>query len=113
MAGDGVFMINDEITVVDSNNRPLYPAYHLLDRSVLPKTNLPSSFEVIPIERATLKRVAIGSDAWSDQKELLFQIWETKGLTGLQRLINMWNQSFGDDVSVAAVVVEDNDGRSD
>ena len=109
ITGDGTIVINDEVIIVDANNTPSYPAYHLVDRSKL-NTNaseLPTSFDIYDIDMETIGRVAIGSDAWHHEQDLLEeQIWGFKNSAGLQRKINVWSKSekrFSDDVSIITV----------
>jgi len=104
IAGDGTLIINDETKFIDAGNKPMYPAYHLVDRTMLEKeaAELPTSFDVYSPNRLDLKRLAIGSDAWSDERTLLTDIWGLKNPAGLQRMLNrLSNQRhFVDDVTI-------------
>ncbi|MBI4136643.1 hypothetical protein HY469_01120 [Candidatus Roizmanbacteria bacterium] len=111
LAGDGVIVINEEVTYVDSGNRPSYPAYHLVDRSVLENqaSPLPTGFEITPIPINQLSRLAIGSDAWKDEQDLINQIWGFTNPAGLQRKLNLWSKEkrFRDDVTIITVEIAD------
>ncbi len=108
ITGDGVIVINGETHVFDQNDRAMYPAYHLVDRSLLSPeaTKLPDSFDVIEVDVKTLTNLAIGCDAWLREKELLSQIWGLTKPGALQRRINVLSDKqhhFGDDVTIIAV----------
>ena len=122
IAGDGTIVINNDVSLVDSNNQPKYPAYHLVDRKAVGAAgSLPEDFDTILLDRRLLKRLAIGSDAWHREVELLGQSWEFNHPSGLQRRINQWSKTehrFSDDVSLITVELtstpetEDPDGSS-
>lgn len=111
ITGDGVVVINEEVIVKNAANMPSYPAYHLVDRSKL-KANaseLPTTFETLALEYSSLERIAIGSDAWADELDLIETgaIWGFKNAAGLQRQVNIWSQSkrFEDDVSIVTAEI--------
>lgn len=112
LTGDGTIIINDERYLVESDNKPLYPAYHLVDCTSLEESasTLPASFDVWPIERGQLHRLAIGSDAWHQEQDLLEQIWNYSHPAGLQRKINQWSKKerrFADDVTIITLEIHD------
>ena len=111
-AGDGTFIVNREITVIDQNNTPYYPAYHLVDRKILGSTAqlLPQSFEICTFPAETVKKLAICTDGINDELEndgLIEGIWcyepEAKG--GLQWWLNIQSGEgrFRDDCTIVAV----------
>jgi hypothetical protein len=106
-AGDGTIVLDDAIWLIDAENRPMYPAYHLVDRQSLDKNaaELPMTFEVLSFDSTSFSRLAIGSDAWHQRPDLLAEIWGHTNPSGLQRQLNIWDQArtFADDVSVIAV----------
>lgn len=111
-AGDGTFVINDEIVFIKQNNAPYYPAYHLVERSYLEASasDLPATFATSIVDRSSLKKLAVGSDAWHDERKLLQEIWEFNNPAGLQRKINVWSEKskkFEDDVSIITIEVFD------
>lgn len=122
VAGDGVFEVNGVATFIESDNKPQYPAYNLIDRRNMSPTaaQTPNSFDVYQLDRSALEKVAIGSDAWQQEKDLLVEIWGDFNGAGLQRLVNRYSNEkhFRDDVSIITVRVvreatEDDDGRAD
>src|SRR5687767_1931545 len=124
IAGDGTLVINNEARFIDSDNKPMYPAYHLVDRSLLQESSsrLPNGFEVNFYKTDEIKNLAIGSDAWKGEPELIDQIWGFKNPSGLQRRLNVWSNKekrFKDDVTIITVEVfetenqEEEDGRSE
>jgi hypothetical protein len=118
VAGDGIFIINDYTNLIDADDKALYPAYHLLDRSVLDvsASTLPENFDVYVYDLHSIKRWAIGSDAWLQERELLDHIWGFKHPVGLQRRINQWSRidkRFKDDVSIITVEVYETSEEDD
>lgn len=104
--GDGTLWINDEVHHLNEGNLPAYPAYRLVPYAI------PNYYEpkmsIIPISRdGGVKRFAIGSDAFKDEKTRTGEIWNIERGT-LQMRINIMSNidhSFGDDVSI--ITVED------
>jgi hypothetical protein len=109
VTGDGTFVIYGEATFIDQKNMPTYPAYHLVERSRLTAdaSELPTSFDVHPLDMSTLERLAIGSDAWQLEQALLNEVWGFTNPAGLQRKINLWSRDkhFEDDVTLITVEV--------
>lgn len=109
--GDGSVIVNDEVSFIDADDKPIYPAYHLVDRNVLDTnvTSLPESFEVFRYSTQEVDRFAIGSDAWHRELDLIDQIWGFSNPNGLQRRLNVWSEKdhrFYDDVSIITVEIE-------
>lgn len=108
-AGDGTIVVNDQPIYIDADNRPSYPAYHLVDRSVLDHqaSPLPEGFDSSVYKTSDLLHLAIGSDAWKEEQDLIDQIWGFYHPSGLQRRINKWSKDhrFRDDVSIITVEV--------
>ena len=109
-AGDGIIVLNDQITIIDQQNAPLYLGYQLIDRTYLEKTAaaLPNNFDMYFISNDQLQRLAFGSDAWIDEQELLSQIWDTRGRGELQMRMNNWSKAkrLKDDASLIVIEVE-------
>lgn len=109
-AGDGLVIINDEIYLREQQNMPTYIGYHLIDQRYLQPnaTPLPAAFDLYSAPSSQLKRLAIGSDAWLVEQELLEQIWGMKTPARLQLQMNKWSDTrhFKDDASL--IVVERN-----
>lgn len=89
-AGDGVIIINDEITVIDQDNMPMYLAYQLIDRAYLklPGGQLPENFVTQAIIMANVKRLAIGSDGLT--KEAAEVIWQKPDSLTLNRRLKVF-----------------------
>lgn len=112
VAGDGTVIINDDVHIIEQSNKPMYPAYHLVNRTFLQTdvSELPTSFQLYHPNRAELRRLAIGSDSWHDERELLSEVWGYKHPKGLQRKINVWSEvekHFYDDVSIITVEISE------
>ena len=109
-AGDGIVIINDDIHLRDQHNAPAYIGYHLIDRRYLGEdaTLLPRAFDLYTIPTASLKRLAIGSDAWIEEQALLDQVWGLKSPAGLQLQMNRWSSArhLKDDASIIVVELE-------
>ncbi len=104
-AGDGYLCINDEIISLDSNNRPNYLAYQLLesrenDFHAATKTR---NFNSLTIHnRPQLERLAVATDGWNN--ELLTQLSQPRPSLSLQRWINIQarqRKNFDDDGAAA------------
>lgn len=117
-AGDGIIFINDSREVIHQDNRPLYPAYHLVDRAILRDVaqELPDNFKVSILNNISIvRRFAVGTDGISQELERdpeFFQqlpsIWEyeSSAKAGLQWWLNKESQEngrFSDDCTVIAV----------
>lgn len=113
VAGDGVLVINDKFTVIDQENKPKYMAYHLLDRRRLPSgLILPTSFDVLPIQLASVTRFCVSSDGLSEEMRrdpgfVTDGIWEYESTVraGLQWWLNkesMEANRFSDDCTAIA-----------
>src|SRR6266568_2543972 len=61
-----------------------------------------------PFLSETLKRLAIGSDAWMEEQALLDQVWGLKPPAGLQLQMNRWSDArhLKDDASMIVVELE-------
>lgn len=118
-AGDGVIIINDKIFVIDQQDKPLYLAYHLVDRGILGASFelLPKSFETVQYEDVNVDNFAICTDgigplckdtaknSWGDAPELMKNIWmyQPNASAGLQWFLNRelnFNHRFSDDCAV-------------
>lgn len=107
VAGDGVVVINNDHIFIDQNDLAPYPAYHLIDKNALEASAsaIPTTFDVYEPE-GDFFRLAIGSDAWLQEKPLLYQAWGHKNPAGLQRQMNVWSERekrFNDDTSLITI----------
>ena len=105
-AGDGVIIVNDDLKIVDCNNEPPYPAYHLVDQKYLSpdRRNLPGNFDISIFKTAEINRILIGSDSWITYTHLLNEVWGLKHPNAVQRKMNVWsstNHFLQDDASLA------------
>jgi len=75
-AGDGFVVINDEVWHLEYENRSPYLGYHLVPRSIIQGdfSELPRTFEILPVETAQLKKLAVATDGFSE--ELLKRMWQ-------------------------------------
>lgn len=106
--GDGVVVLNDLIDIRDENNHPSYIAYHLVDTNYLTKdrSTLPDRFAIYTIPTPELVKLAVATDAWIDEMEILKTIWYQDLCPNLQRTMNMSsrkNRRFKDDAAIIAV----------
>lgn len=90
-AGDGFVVINDDIHIVDENDRPSYPAYHHFPKEILAAqvADFPGSFTVHRIAASEFSRLAIGTDGLvqrhADNGELYIEGEERNSLFAYQR----------------------------
>lgn len=114
-AGDGVVAVDDTIKVIDQNDKPLYLAYHQIDRETLdePAANLPNSFHTTRFNNVS--RFIIATDGVIVRKNMsteeiasaLEPLWqyESTASAGLQWWLNKCSEGaepFHDDCSVIA-----------
>lgn len=92
-AGDGFWVVNNEIKEIDHGNQSPYIGYHLVPRSVLKggTWEIPRTFVSQTLEMTFLSRLAIASDGFS--VSLLSRLWkETKPVPlGIQLWMNLIN----------------------
>ena len=112
-AGDGMVIVNDEINAIDQNNRPIYIAYHLLDREMLEKgvaDSLPDCFNWSIYSTQETQRFAICTDGiedmWKKDPKSINGIWdhEPNAPKGLQWWLKIGSNGnhFGDDCTIIA-----------
>ncbi len=107
-AGDGVIFVNDDVSSIDQNDKPIYFAYHLLDKRIIGHVPLPSSFETVTFPLNTIERFALSTDGIKKRALLdpafIAGIWEYElgARAGLQWHLNKGaNDSlFEDDCTV-------------
>lgn len=106
-AGDGVFIVNDEIYRIDQGNTPLYMAYHLLHKDILknPKSPLPLKFDARVFAMGDIDRFAVCSDGF--QENIVDQIWRHASPLGLGRRLRVLRLNkkaiFSDDCTIIVV----------
>lgn len=103
--GDGVYIVNDKVTVIDQEDRPTYIGYHAINRNLLPKSvsNIPYKFETVFMPSAEIGKMAIASDSLGKEPDFYPELWGHKGISGLQRRVNVWSlndHKFKDDISI-------------
>ncbi len=106
-AGDGVIIVNNDITRIDQKNMPLYMAYHLLHKDLLKDFNQQSllKFSTQEFKLDELEHFAVCSDGM--EENIISQIWEHEHILGLQRKLRVFRLHkqalFSDDCTVIAV----------
>ncbi len=110
-AGDGVLVVNDTVTIINQDNKPLYLAYHLLDSRSIGKVQLPTSFVTTAFPRKDVSRFAVSTDGLAnvatENGEHLHGVWnyEPGAKAGLQWHLNKCSSErhlFEDDCTVIA-----------
>ena len=105
--GDGLVIINDQIYRRDYQDESPYPGYLLIDSRFLSPTRrfLPQEFDIYPVKTADIQKLAIGSDAWLSDFDLLDHIWGHKHPNQVQRNMNIWSdeKKLADDASLIVV----------
>lgn len=107
-AGDGLVAINDLTDLRDQQNMPMYIAYHLVEKSYLQTkpSAMPSKFDVYELKTADLKTLAIGTDAWAQELDVLLQILSDECPANVQTLMNRLSSKekrFQDDASIILI----------
>lgn len=103
--GDGVVILNEDIVIRDQQNSPSYPAYHLIKSKYL-KTPLYEKFDIYTIKTEELQNLAIGSDSWQSEIEILKLLSDANNKQNLQRTMNLLSQKerrFKDDATLIVV----------
>lgn len=105
--GDGLVILNQEIEFRNQDDHPDYIAYHLL-RNIVP--SMPQKFDTFTIASKDLQRLAVGSDGWTNETDLITQgsIWDHQHPSGLQRIMNVWSEKekrFQDDTTIITLEV--------
>lgn len=105
--GDGLIIINDEVYKRDFDDESPYIGYLLVDPKYLDPNRRPISqeFDTYPLKTADIKNLAVGSDAWLKEFELISQIWGHKHPNQVQRNMNIWSdgKKLFDDASIIVV----------
>ncbi|TRZ53046.1 hypothetical protein D4S03_02480 [bacterium] len=105
--GDGLVIINDQVHKRDFNDESPYLGYHLIDPKYLDPDRRPigKAFDTYTIETAYIQRLAIGSDAWLQEFDLVEKLWGHKHLNQVQRNMNIWSdeKKLADDASIIVV----------
>lgn len=105
--GDGLIIINDDIFKRDYNDESPYPGYLLIDPKYLSPNRRPinKEFDVYALETANIKKLAVGSDAWLQEFELVSLLWGQKHPNQVQRNMNLWSdeKKLADDASIIIV----------
>lgn len=112
-AGDGLIAVNDHVQQIDEGNKPVYLAYHLVDRRLLGDFVPPDTFDVSTVKMAEIKRFAIATDGLGAElkKDTTFAIggiwdYEPNAKAGLQWWLNKASNDqrrFSDDCTVVAL----------
>lgn len=103
--GDGVFIVNEVVTVLDQNDLPAYIGYSAINRNLLlpEASSPPDGFETLVIPSGSITRLAIASDSLGKEPEFFTELWGYKMPIGLQRKVNVWSlndHKFQDDLSI-------------
>lgn len=110
-AGDGMFIVNDEVTSIEQGKTPDYLAYQLWDRRRLPKDyELAEGFDVHTYQTAGVHRLAFSTDGlrlvWLENPEIIEEIWShiPQAPAGLQWWLNGLSEdgAFADDTTIIA-----------
>lgn len=113
--GDGLIVFNNEIYTRSFDDKPPYLGYHLIDQKYLTSTPsaIPTSFDVLEFDSENLQRLAIGSDAWLSNLDLIPQFWNHTHPNQIQRNLNVWSKidhKLLDDATLA--ILERKDDQS-
>ena len=105
--GDGLVIINDEVYKRDYHDESPYPGYLLIDQKYLDPNRRPigQEFDIYMVKTANIKKLAIGSDAWLQEFDLVSHVWGHKHPNQVQRNMNIWSdeKKLADDASIIVV----------
>lgn len=105
--GDGLVIINDDVYQRDFDDASPYIGYLLIDPSYLNpnRRTVPEEFDVFLIKTESIKKLAIGDDAWIKEFDLIPKLWGHKHPNQVQRNMNIWSdeKKLVDDASIIIV----------
>lgn len=89
--GDGIIAYNDFVDVRDEDDRPSYPAYHVIDKTVLVETasELTKGFDTYVVPSEELQCLALGSDAWKEDILEFRRLMTDPSVKSVQRRMNV------------------------
>lgn len=95
--GDGTVVLNDLVLHLNEGDMPTYPAYALVPYAIPEGTPVPT----MKVGRFTkINQIAIGSDAWKDERDLLPAILDKSRLQREVNRLSLREHRFQDDVSL-------------
>ncbi len=100
--GDGYLVYNGHVITLDSDNRPNYLGYTLLEAEPQNNLNYFAGFQTLVLERPSLQWLAVATDGW--QPDLLSQLSVPRPGLQLARWVNVQARCpahFEDDGAVA------------
>lgn len=115
-AGDGVMIVEDEVTIIDQHNRPMYLAYHLVPRLAIKSKGiiLPDNFTTKVIPVTSFSRLAVCSDGIeTDVQDVYHTLWGHDNKLGLQRTLkkaSTFDHRFADDCTVITLEKVETEG---
>lgn len=105
--GDGLIVLDDEIFTFDYADHPPYVGYLLIPQQLKVSANqLPQGFEVIEFDPFQIQKIAIGSDAFVPNQDLIPLFWGHKHPNQIQRNLNVWSKiehKLLDDATLAVI----------
>lgn len=107
--GDGLIQIDESRLAMDHGNRPPYIGYDLIDPQYLSsdRTNLQKQFGMLELPLEAFQKLAIGTDAWYQELDLLDQVWDLgEHPNALQRKMRVWSNydhRFSDDAALITI----------
>lgn len=109
--GDGIIVIDDQVFTFDYSDHPPYVGYLLIPQQLKINANqLPQGFEVIEFDPNLVQKIAIGSDAFVPNQDLIPLFWRHKHPNQIQRNLNIWSKidhKLLDDASLAVLERKD------
>ncbi len=104
---DGLVIINEDVHKREFGDEPPYVGYLVIDPIYLKPDRRPvdTRFDIYSIPTAEIKKIAVGTDGWLKELDLLPELWNHKHPNQVQRNMNIWsdNKRFSDDTSIIVV----------
>lgn len=105
--GDGLVVIDEQVLVFDYDDHPPYVAYQLIPKSLkTTASQLPRYFEFINFNPSNTKKIAIASDSFATNQDLIPEFWNHKHPNQIQRKLNVWSRidhKLVDDATLAVI----------
>ncbi|OGD84103.1 hypothetical protein A2572_03175 [Candidatus Collierbacteria bacterium RIFOXYD1_FULL_40_9] len=105
--GDGIIIIDNQVFTFDYEDMPPYPGYLLIPQHLkINPSQLSQGFEVTEFDPNNTQKIAIGSDAFVANQELIPLFWNHHHPNQIQRNLNVWSKvdhKLLDDASLAVL----------
>ena len=91
--GDGLVVIDEEILTFDYNDHPPYLGYFLIPQQLkVNASSLQPYFDIVEFDPNIVHKLAVGSDAFVSNLNLIPHFWNHAHPNQIQRNLNVWSK---------------------